>query len=224
RNPRRPDCHVPGVHQRAHLRRRQCRHHIDGSSGIGQHFDLRLFHHGFVGSVSSMSRSPTRDFLVGVFVLIGLAAIAYLSFSVGGLSYNGPGGLTVYASFDQIGGLKPRAPVVISGVKVGQVESIALDTNYRARAKLDLDANLKIPSDTSASIMTSGILGDRYVSLQLGGEEQYLKSGDELTFTESAVILERLIGKLIHNTDIEKKDQGNDKGYARAASSRSSQR
>jgi len=158
-----------------------------------------------------MSRSPTRDFLVGVFVLIGLAAIAYLSFSVGGLSYSGPGGLTVYASFDQIGGLKPRAPVVISGVKVGQVESNALDTNYRARAKLDLDANLKIPSDTSASIMTSGILGDRYVSLQLGGEEQYLKSGDELTFTESAVILERLIGKLIHNTDIEKKDQGNDK-------------
>jgi len=158
-----------------------------------------------------MSRSPTRDFLVGVFVLIGLAAIAYLSFSVGGLSYNGPGGLTVYASFDQIGGLKPRAPVVISGVKVGQVETFTLDTNYRARAKLDLDANLKIPSDTSASIMTSGILGDRYVSLQLGGEEQYLKSGDELTFTESAVILERLIGKLIHNTDIEKKDQGNDK-------------
>jgi len=158
-----------------------------------------------------MSRSPTRDLLVGLFVLAGLGAIAYLSFSIGGLSYGGPGGLTVYASFDQIGGLKPRAPVVISGVKVGQVESIALDGSFRARARLDLDAHLKIPTDTTASIMTSGILGDRYVSLQLGGEEQYLKDGGEITFTESAVILERLIGKLIHNTDIEKKDEGNGK-------------
>ena len=158
-----------------------------------------------------MSRSPTRDLLVGLFVLVGLGAIAYLSFSVGGLSYGGPGGLTVYASFDQIGGLKPRAPVVISGVKVGQVASIALDGNLRARATLDLDEHLKIPTDTTASIMTSGILGDRYVSLQLGGEEQYLKDGGEITFTESAVILERLIGKLIHNTDIEKKDEGNGK-------------
>lgn len=153
-----------------------------------------------------MSRSPIRDFLVGVFVLAGLGAIAYLSFSVGGLSYSGPGGLTVYASFDQTGGLKARAPVVISGVKVGQVDSITLDKNFRARAQLDLDARLKIPTDSTASIMTSGILGDRYVSLQLGGDEQYLKPGDDISFTESAVILERLIGKLIHSTDIEKKD------------------
>jgi phospholipid/cholesterol/gamma-HCH transport system substrate-binding protein len=145
-----------------------------------------------------MTRSPLRDLLVGFFVLAGLAAIAYLSFSVGGLSYSGPGGLTLFADFDQTGGLKPRAPVVISGVKVGQVTAITLDKNYRARVELDLDRSLKLPTDTSASIVTAGILGDRYVSLQLGGEEQILKSGDQITFTESAVILENLIGKFIY--------------------------
>ena len=150
-----------------------------------------------------MTRVPTRDFLVGLFVLLGLGAIAYLSINVGGLSYGGPGGLTLYAAFDQTGGLKPRAPVVIAGVKVGQVSSIALDRNARARATLDLDKSLKIPTDTTASIVTSGLLGDRYVSLQLRGDPQSLQPGDEITFTESAVILERLIGKFIHKTDVE---------------------
>jgi len=148
-----------------------------------------------------MTRSPLRDFIVGCFVLAGLGAIAYLSISVGGLSYGGPGGLHLYATFDQTGGLKPRAPVVIAGVKVGQVTRISLDQNARARVDMDLDRNLKVPTDTSASIVTSGILGDRYISLQLWGEDQDLKDGEEISFTESAVILERLIGKLIHNTD-----------------------
>ena len=156
-----------------------------------------------------MRRSPTRDFLVGLFVLAGLGAVAYLSISVGGLSY-GEGGLHIFAAFDQTGGLKPRAPVVISGVKVGQVGAIALDQNYRARVDLDLDPALELPVDTTASIVTAGVLGDRYVSLQLGGEEELLKSGDEITFTESAVILERLIGKLIHSTDVEDGSQDGD--------------
>ncbi len=146
-----------------------------------------------------MNRSALRDFVVGLFVLVGLGAIAYLSINVGGLSYNGPGGLTLYASFDQTGGLKPRAPIVISGVKVGQIAKIELGKDYRARATLDLDPQLQLPTDTTASIQTAGLLGDRYVALQLGGEEQTLKAGDEITFTESAVILERLIGKLVHN-------------------------
>jgi phospholipid/cholesterol/gamma-HCH transport system substrate-binding protein len=151
-----------------------------------------------------MSRSPVRDFVVGLFVLAGLAAMAYLSINVGGLSYSGPGGLTLYASFDQTGGLKPRAPVVISGVKVGQISTIELGKDYRARATLDLDSTLALPTDTTASIQTSGLLGDRYVALQLGGEEATLKSGDEISFTESAVILERLIGKLVHNAPSDK--------------------
>jgi len=151
-----------------------------------------------------MSRSPVRDFVVGLFVLAGLVAMAYLSINVGGLSYSGPGGLTLYASFDQTGGLKPRAPVVISGVKVGQIATIELGRDYRARATLDLDSTLALPTDTTASIQTSGLLGDRYVALQLGGEEATLKSGDEISFTESAVILERLIGKLVHNAPSDK--------------------
>ena len=153
-----------------------------------------------------MSRSPVRDFVVGLFVLAGLAAIAYLSINVGGLSYSGPGGLTLYASFDQTGGLKTRAPVVISGVKVGQITAIELGKDYRARATLDLDARLALPTDTTASIQTAGLLGDRYVALQLGGDDATLRSGDEISFTESAVILERLIGKLVHNAPSDKSE------------------
>jgi phospholipid/cholesterol/gamma-HCH transport system substrate-binding protein len=148
-----------------------------------------------------MTRAPLRDLLVGLFVLAGLGAIAYLSLSVGGVSFRPTGGLTVYADFDEIGGLKPRAQVVISGVKVGQVGSIGLGDNYRARVRLELGEGLKLPIDTSASIMTSGLLGDRYISLQLGGEQELLKPGDQITMTESAVVLERLIGKLVYSGD-----------------------
>ena len=148
-----------------------------------------------------MNRAPLRDLLVGCFVLAGLGAIAYLSLSVGGLSYRGAGGLPLFAKFDELGGLKPRAQVVISGVKVGQVKGIALDDTYRARVGLDLQKDLKLPVDTTASIMTSGLLGDRYISLQLGAEQETLKAGDEIAFTESAVILERLIGKLVYSSD-----------------------
>lgn len=149
-------------------------------------------------------RSPGRDLLVGCFVLAGIVALAWLSIRVGGLSYAGPRGLILTADFDELGGLKERAPVVISGVKVGQVEKVALTPDYRARVTLDLDPSLKLPTDTTASIVTAGLLGDRYVSLQLGGEDTVLKSGDQISFTESAVLLERLLGKFVHDTDVGK--------------------
>jgi phospholipid/cholesterol/gamma-HCH transport system substrate-binding protein len=149
-----------------------------------------------------MNQSPVRDFLVGLFVLVGLAAIAYLSMSVGNLTFGKQGGLKLLARFDQIGGLKVRAPVVIAGVKVGQVDSIRLGKDYRARVDMDLDSNLKLPVDTTASILTSGLLGDQYISLQIGGEQEDLKSGQEIEFTESAVILERLIGQLLYKSDV----------------------
>jgi phospholipid/cholesterol/gamma-HCH transport system substrate-binding protein len=133
-----------------------------------------------------------------------MLALAWLSVRVGGLGYEGPGGLVVTADFDELGGLKERAPVVISGVKVGQVSGIALDPDYRARVTLDLDPALKLPTDSSASIVTAGLLGDRYISLQLGGDEALLKPGDRISFTESAVILERLLGKFVHDTDVGK--------------------
>ncbi len=153
-----------------------------------------------------MSRSPGRDLLVGLFVLLGVGAIAYLSLAVGGVSLNRRGGLTLIASFDELGGLKPRAPVVIAGVKVGQVRSTELGDDYRARVTLDLDPSLKLPADTSASIVTAGLLGDRYISLQPGGDPQELPNGGTIAFTESAVLLERLLGKLVHNVGTGEKE------------------
>jgi phospholipid/cholesterol/gamma-HCH transport system substrate-binding protein len=146
-----------------------------------------------------MSRSPTRDLIAGIFVLAGLVAVAFLAFRVGESPFSEPGGLVVYARFDETGGLKPRAPVDIAGVKVGRVTEITLDDDFRARVRLEVDGRLALPVDTSASIVTAGLLGDRYVSLQLGAEEEVLKSGGEIGFTESAVLMERLIGKLVHN-------------------------
>ncbi len=140
-----------------------------------------------------------RDFWVGVFVLVGLLALAYLSFSVGGVTYRGPGGLQIFATFDEVGSLKSRSQVVIGGVKVGQVRSIALDGDYRARVDLEVDRSLQLPVDTAASILTAGVLGDQYIALEPGAEEDTLQPGDAIEFTQSAVIVERLIGKLIQN-------------------------
>lgn len=151
-----------------------------------------------------MTRAPLRDFLVGCLVLLGLGAIAYLSLRVGGLAGAPPGGFTVFATFDEIGGLKPRSPVSVSGVKVGQVKAITLDQSYRARVELDLIPTIELPADTSASIVTSGVLGDRYVQLQLGADTERIKAGEDIAFTESAVVLERLIGKFIHNVGVDK--------------------
>jgi len=145
-----------------------------------------------------MERSTLRDFVVGVFVLAGIAALAYLSIGVGGLTRPARDVLTLSASFDETGSLAVRAPVVIAGVRVGEVASVSLDKSFRADVQLKLDAGLQLPQDTSAAIVTSGVLGDRYIELQPGGDEKILKSGDKITFTESAVILERLIGQLVY--------------------------
>ena len=149
-----------------------------------------------------MSSSSTRDLIVGIFVLAGLLAVSYLSIQVGGLSYKGPGGLLVTARFDEIGGLSERAPVVISGVKVGQVVDISLGEDLRARVELDVDENLELPIDSSASIRTAGLLGDQFVSLEPGGEIELLRSGDEIGFTESALNLDKLIGTLVHGSGL----------------------
>jgi phospholipid/cholesterol/gamma-HCH transport system substrate-binding protein len=146
-----------------------------------------------------MRESPRQELWVGAFVLAGLAAIAYLSIAIGGLRSGGPGGLSIVATFDEIGGLKQRARVVIGGVKVGQVEAVELASDFRARVTLEVDDRITLPSDTSASILTSGVLGDQYIALEPGADETTLKAGDEIQFTQSAVILERLIGKLIQN-------------------------
>ncbi len=150
-----------------------------------------------------MSDSPIRDLFVGVLVLMGLAAIAYLSVALGGASYRGPGGLELIVTFDQVGGVKLRSRVVVGGVKVGQVSGISLDKDLRARVVLDVDERLELPTDTSAAILTSGVLGDQYIELEPGGEETTLESGDEIQFTQSALILERMISKLVQNLGVD---------------------
>jgi phospholipid/cholesterol/gamma-HCH transport system substrate-binding protein len=142
-----------------------------------------------------VQRSATRDLVVGLFVVGGLAALGWLSLQVGGLSWNAPGGLTLYATFDDIGGLKPHAPVVIAGVKVGQVVSVGLDGDLRARVALDVDPEVEIPTDSSAAIRTAGVLGDQYLELEPGADTQRLGPGDSIPYTRGAVSIERLIDR-----------------------------
>lgn len=147
-----------------------------------------------------MPSSPIRDLLVGLFVMAGIGAIAYLSVQLGARAYTGEGGLVLTAAFDEIGGLTPRAPVVIGGVTVGQVRSIRLDPEYfRAIVTLDVDADLQLPDDTAASILTQGVLGDQYVALEPGGSPDLLENEGEIAYTQSAVVLERLIGRVLQS-------------------------
>jgi phospholipid/cholesterol/gamma-HCH transport system substrate-binding protein len=136
-------------------------------------------------------------------VAIGLATIAYLSIQIGGVTYAGRGGLQLYATFDQIGGLKPRAPVAVAGVTVGQVRAIGLDDRLRAKVTIEVDEKLELPVDSSAAIQTQGLLGDQYIALEPGGEDALLKSGDEIEFTESALSVERLIGKFVQDSGVD---------------------
>jgi len=144
--------------------------------------------------------STQQDFIVGLFVIMGLSAIAYLSLEVGGMAYTGKGGLKLVATFDEIGGLTARAPVVISGVKVGQVTGIELDDDLRAKVVLDVREDLELSIDTSASIRTAGLLGNQFVALEPGGEIDMLEQGDDLDFTESALNLESLISAFVHGS------------------------
>jgi len=144
-----------------------------------------------------------RDLIVGTFVAAGLAVIAYLSISVGGARISTGDTITIYAEFDEIGGLTTRSPVVVGGVKVGSVESIRLDDEFRAIVGMSVPGALKLPKDTSASILTAGVLGNQYVGLLPGAEEETLGEGDYLTLTQDAVILENLIGKLVQNLGVE---------------------
>ena len=145
-----------------------------------------------------MQKSSGRDFIVGVFVLAGLVAVAYLSANLGGLSYKGDGGFELIAIFDDVGGLSQRSPVKISGVKVGQVRSIHLDEDLRAQVSLDLDPALELSVDSSAAIRTAGLLGDQFVSLEPGAEDALLAPGEQFTYTESALSLDKLVGRLVH--------------------------
>lgn len=149
-----------------------------------------------------MRNSTTRDLMVGLFVLAGLASLAYLSLRVGGLEIVQAERMVLRATFDDIGGLSVRAPVRIAGVKVGQVSAIGLDEDLRAKVSMEVDAGLELSIDSSAAIRTSGLLGDQFISVELGAEEESLEPGEEFVFTESALSIDKLVGSLIHDAGV----------------------
>jgi len=141
------------------------------------------------------------DLWVGIFVAAGLAALLVLALKVSNASttFNTSDSYTVIAEFDNIGGLKPRAPVKSAGVLVGRVESIGFDNQkFVARVELKLDKRYQFPTDSSASILTSGLLGEQYIGLEGGAEDALLEDGDRMMLTQSAVVLERLIGQFLY--------------------------
>lgn len=139
----------------------------------------------------------TLDLWVGAFVVAGIAALVVLALKVGNLStYNVSETYQLQAHFTNVGGLKPTASVRSSGVLVGRVTSITLDTGrYEARVSMSIDKRYQFPTDTFANILTSGLLGEQYIGLLPGGEEEMLQNGGEFKKTQSAVVLEDLIGK-----------------------------
>ena len=145
-----------------------------------------------------MKRS-TIDLWVGIFVAIGIICITFLSLKVANLTDSNTGSTyAVHADFDNIGGLKVKAPVKSAGGLVGRVSKIELNPKtYRASVTLSINSNYSFSQDTSAEILTAGLLGEQYIGLTQGGDEEVLKDGGKLTLTSSALVLEQLIGKFM---------------------------
>ncbi len=137
------------------------------------------------------------ELFVGAFVLLGIAAVAYLTVKLGAGSMIGGDTYVIEARFTNAGGLNSGSSVLVAGVPVGRVENIRVDaTDFSAMVTLRLLVGLKLPTDTMASIKTTGLIGDKYVALAPGADETYLESGALITMTESSVDIESLIGKM----------------------------
>jgi phospholipid/cholesterol/gamma-HCH transport system substrate-binding protein len=149
-----------------------------------------------------MNDMRTIDFSVGLFILLGLASVLFLVIqTVDPGRMHAEDSYVLQARFDHVGDLKVRAPVALAGVTIGRVTAISVDpSDYRAIVQLRIDSNMdSLPIDTDASIATAGLLGGKYVELSPGGDEEYLKDHDEIVFTQSAILLESLIGKYMFN-------------------------
>lgn len=156
-----------------------------------------------------MEKGRGIEILVGLFVAAGFAAFLGLAMQVSNIPlFQTVDGYDVQLRFTNIGGLRERAPVTMSGVRVGRVKSIELDERtFDAVVTITIDRRYdEIPEDTGASIFTSGLLGEQYVALDPGGLDFYLQDGDEITLTQSALVLERLIGRFLTSMG----DGGND--------------
>ena len=148
-------------------------------------------------------RTRNLELIVGVFILAGLLALAVLAVRVSGLTATSTGSTySGHAYFDNVAGLTPRAKVTMSGVTIGQVTAISFDKNrYSARVDLAIDSKVDtLPADSTASILTAGLLGEKYVGISVGGDDELLVDGSELYDTQSALVLEELIGRFLLNT------------------------
>ena len=154
-----------------------------------------------------MNRS-TIDLWVGIFVVAGMAGLLFLALKVGNLaSFSASQSYQVQAKFANIGGLKVRAPVKSAGVVIGRITDIRFDTeSYEAVVSMNIDEHYKFPRDTTAKILTSGILGEQYVGLEAGGDGVMLKNGDRMRLTQSAVVLENLISQFLFSKAAETKE------------------
>jgi phospholipid/cholesterol/gamma-HCH transport system substrate-binding protein len=156
-----------------------------------------------------MYASRTTQFIVGIFAILGIVALAILSLSLGKIPLFPPPGYTLYASFDNISGLKTGDQIQLAGVQVGKVANIAIK-DYRALVVLRVNEGVQIDDGAIAAIKTSGIIGDKYVSIQLGSMEHLLKDGDTIRQTQSAFVLEDAIGQLINSSGSSNKDSDKD--------------
>jgi phospholipid/cholesterol/gamma-HCH transport system substrate-binding protein len=147
-----------------------------------------------------MMQKKSTEITVGMFVAAGIAALFMLAMKVSNLAeFSEKEGYQVVAEFENIGGLKVRSAVTMAGVRVGRVANISLDPNsYNARVTLNLYSEFNnIPLDSSASIFTAGLLGEQYIGLEAGAEEEFLQDGDVLELTQSALVLEQVIGQFL---------------------------
>jgi len=151
----------------------------------------------------------TIDLWVGIFVVIAIGALLFLALKVGNLAtFSGGETYNVQGRFVNIGGLKVRAPIKSAGVVVGRVADIRFDNEtYEALVSMNLDQHYQFPRDSTAKILTSGILGEQYIGLEAGGDGVMLKNGDRVRLTQSAVVLENLISQFLFNKAAEGKDE-----------------
>lgn len=156
-----------------------------------------------------MNKKSTEIF-VGLFVVLGALSLLFLALKAANLASFASGGdsYTLTARFDNIGGLKARAPVRSAGVNVGRVTSVRLDPQtYLGVVTLEVNKGVQFPKDSSAKILTSGLLGDQYIGIEPGGDLKNLAPGDVITQTQSAVVLENLIGQFLFNKAADGGDQ-----------------
>ena len=149
-----------------------------------------------------MQSSRLIEIWVGLFAVLGRVALFVLSMRVSNLSdFNEPDGYPLTAYFQNIGGLKVKAPVTVAGVRIGRVTAIEIDPDsFSAKVTLMIRPEFnQLPEDTSAAILTSGLLGEQYIGLEPGGSDEYLKPGQRIEYTQSALVLENIIGQFLYN-------------------------